>query len=172
MLLSNEDLEDWILRQSHVCVTALMRAISLQLILTERDRPSARLWRPAAGSILASPAIADWNPEPDYFFHWIRDSAIVMRTVVERLQDATSEDERSRWRGLFDDFVSFSLALSRLDGAEWLRRVDRPAVQPEARPICAARRRDPRARGGQSARRAALQSRRLARHFAVVAPAI
>ena len=77
---------------------------------------------PAAGSVLASPVIADWDPEPDYFFHWVRDSAIVMRTVVELMADAATDRARRRWRGHFEEFVRFSLALSGLDGAQFLSR--------------------------------------------------
>src|SRR3546814_6052014 len=72
---------------------------------------------PPAGSVLASPVFADWDPEPDYFFHWVRDSAIVMRSVAELMQDSASAAERRRWRWHFEDFVRFSLALCSLDGA-------------------------------------------------------
>ena len=67
--------------------------------------------------MLASPAIADWDPEPDYFFHWLRDSAIVMRNVAELMEDAENESERARWRRHFEDFVRFSLHLCALNGA-------------------------------------------------------
>jgi len=97
----------------------MTRAISATH-LSRRREAFAQVVVPAAGSVLASPAIADWNPEPDYFFHWVRDSAIVMRSVAELMEDAPSESERRRWRGLFEDFVRFSLALSRLDGAQFL----------------------------------------------------
>lgn len=75
---------------------------------------------PARGSVLASPVIADWNPEPDYFFHWIRDSAIVMRTVAELVEDANDADTRNHWIRHFDDFVRFSGRLLQLDGASCL----------------------------------------------------
>ena len=37
--------------------------------------------RPAPGSVLASPSVAFGQGEPDYFFHWVRDSAAVMDAV-------------------------------------------------------------------------------------------
>ena len=33
---------------------------------------------PKPGSVVASPVLAAYDPEPDYFFHWYRDSALVM----------------------------------------------------------------------------------------------
>jgi len=83
---------------------------------------------------LASPVIANWDPEPDYFFHWLRDSAIVMRTAAELMHDAPSDSERERWRRHFEDFARFSLALSDLNGAAFLNHSDyRQATRPEFR---------------------------------------
>ena len=45
-----------------------------------------------------------------------------MRTVAELMRDASSHDERARWRGHFEDFVAFSLALCELDGEEFVAR--------------------------------------------------
>src|SRR3546814_10848277 len=75
---------------------------------------------PAPGSVLATPGIADWDPEPDCFVHWVRDSAIVMRSVAALMQDAESEAQCHRWRRHFEDFVRFSLALCSLDGTAFL----------------------------------------------------
>jgi glucoamylase len=114
------ELAAWIERQSAVSVAAMARAISA-VELTRRREAFAQIVVPAAGSVLASTAIADWDPEPDYFFHWVRDSAIVMRTVAELAGDAATAAERERWCRHFEDFVRFSLALSSLDGAQFLR---------------------------------------------------
>jgi glucoamylase len=114
-------LEFWIERQSACSAAAIERAISATH-LTRRREAFAQIVVPAAGSVLASPAIADWDPDPDYFFHWVRDSAIVMRTVAELMEDAATEFERQRWRRHFQDFVHFSLALSNLDGVQFLSR--------------------------------------------------
>jgi glucoamylase len=112
-------LECWIERQSACSAAAIERAISATH-LTRRREAFAQIVVPAAGSVLASPAIADWDPDPDYFFHWVRDSAIVMRTVAELMEDATTDSERQRWRRHFEDFVRFSLALSTLEGTRLL----------------------------------------------------
>lgn len=72
--------------------------------------------RPAPGSVLASARIAAWDPEPDYFHHWVRDAAVVMRVVPDILEDAPPEEGRW-WRRAFADYVAFSLAISDPDGA-------------------------------------------------------
>ena len=118
--IDTPDLGTWIARQSASSATAMARAISA-VHLTRRREAFAQVAVPAPGSVLASPAIANWDPEPDYFFHWIRDSAIVMRTVAELMEDATTTAERERWRRYFEDFVRFSRALNSQDGAQFLR---------------------------------------------------
>src|SRR5262249_41747825 len=70
---------------------------------------------PVKGSIVASPALADWDPEPDYFFHWFRDSALVI-DALRLLFEAG--DLGPQAAGHFADFVRFSLALQKLDGRE------------------------------------------------------
>lgn len=77
---------------------------------------------PARGSVLASPVMASWDPEPDYFFHWLRDSAIVMDAVVILSRHAASAAERRHWNGHFEDFVRFSLSLSSIDGTNFTGR--------------------------------------------------
>jgi glucoamylase len=112
------ELSRWIEQQSRLSAGLMERAISA----THLQRVRAQFGQtivPARGSVLASPSLADWNPEPDYFFHWLRDSAIVMRAVVELAAHAPDEPERRRWIRHFEDFVSFSLRLARLDGRDF-----------------------------------------------------
>ena len=61
---------------------------------------------------MASPIPASYDPDPDYFFHWFRDSALVIDALA-LVRDAVPDSRR-----LFDDFVEFSLALSKLDGRQ------------------------------------------------------
>ncbi len=68
---------------------------------------------PVKGSIVASPVLADWDPEPDYFFHWFRDSAVVI-DAVRLLFEAGDLGPQALQH--FADFVGFSLALQSLDG--------------------------------------------------------
>lgn len=121
------ELGAWIADQARHSADALERAISATH-LVRRRAPFGQVVVPATGSVLASPEIADWDPEPDYFFHWMRDSAIVMRAVAGLMADAADAAERDRWRGHFEDFAHFSLALSRLDGAALLETSDHRAV--------------------------------------------
>ncbi len=85
--------------------------------------------RPAVGSVLASPAIA-FNPgEPDYFFHWIRDSSAVMEAV--RIL-ANAEKPSGEWTTRFKEFVRFSLGLRSVDGQRFLSKADfRAKTSPE-----------------------------------------
>lgn len=133
ILTDTANLNGWIARQAACSAAAMERAISV-LHLTRRREAFAQIVVPAAGSVLASPVIADWDPEPDYFFHWVRDSAIVMRTVAELMEDAPTDPERRRWRRHFEDFVRFSLALSSLNGAQFLEHSrHRQTTRPGAR---------------------------------------
>jgi glucoamylase len=86
-------LANWIAAQALRSADAMERAISATQLTRVRDN-FAQIVVPARGSVLASPAIADWNPEPDYFFHWVRDSAIVMSVVADLMADAADGRER------------------------------------------------------------------------------
>lgn len=107
-------LDAWIARQTGFSMAAMERAISATHLCRRRDR-FGQVIIPALGSVLASPVLADWDPQPDYFFHWIRDSALVMRTVADLMEDATSVTERERWQRHFENFVRFSLKLTKPD---------------------------------------------------------
>jgi glucoamylase len=115
------DFNSWLACMTQRSIAAMERAISATQLIRRREVFGQTIV-PAKGSVLASPVIADWDPEPDYFFHWLRDSALVMRTIADLTRDASSNDERARWRGHFEDFVNFSLALSKLNGAKFLAR--------------------------------------------------
>ncbi|KAI9227594.1 MAG: Six-hairpin glycosidase-like protein [Piptocephalis tieghemiana] len=66
----------------------------------------------AKGAIMASPSTS----HPDYFYHWIRDSAITMDTLATLLNDARSPMERQAWSSLLEDCVTFSTSLQRSTG--------------------------------------------------------
>ncbi len=133
----DSNFEKWIVAQAQRSATAMEQAISATHLIRRRDHFGHRII-PAPGSVLASPVIADWDPEPDYFFHWLRDSAIVMRSVAELMQDAPTQRERDRWRAHFDNFVRFSLALTRVDGtsddSNW-RQATAPDFRKFLRPV-------------------------------------
>src|SRR5437867_4385247 len=122
------DLGTWIAEQERRSVHAMRRAISATHLVRRREAFGSTIV-PAVGSVLASPSIGDWNPEPDYFFHWLRDAAAVMRAIVDLMQQEASDNAREQ----FDDIVRFSLALGDLDGAAILQCGYRDATRAEAR---------------------------------------
>lgn len=126
------NLDEWINSQAAHSANALVRAISATHLRRSREA-FGQIVVPARGSVLASPIIADWNPEPDYFFHWLRDSATAMRTVAELMESAADEDARRHWRTQFEDFVRFSLRLTELEGGAL---VERNSVRDSTREDC------------------------------------
>jgi glucoamylase len=120
-------LDEWIAAETQFAADAMLGAISATHLAIERPGFGQRVI-PRPGSVLASPVPAHYDPEPDYFFHWFRDSAIVM----DALRVALAAGYAGSSAGVrFGEFVQFSLALHSLDGRELLRRGDfRARVQP------------------------------------------
>jgi glucoamylase len=101
-------LEYWIAQQTRYSIAGLLRSISSDVVKAREGFGQVII--PKKGSVVASPVPASYDPDPDYFFHWYRDSAVVMdalRLVRDRVPGA---------RAHFDDFVRFSLDLMALDG--------------------------------------------------------
>jgi glucoamylase len=108
----SETLEQWLGREYVQAAAAMLRSISAVDVV--KQRPGfGQTMRPVAGSIVASPVLASWDPDPDYFFHWFRDSAIVI-DAVRLLYE--SEHLGAVALTHFADFVRFSLSLQVLDG--------------------------------------------------------
>jgi glucoamylase len=103
-------LEFWIARQRQHAIAGLLRSISAPVVKTRQG--FGQVIVPARGSVVASPVPASYDPDPDYFFHWLRDSALVMDALA-LVGDAVPQSRR-----LFEDFVDFSTELSRLDGRQ------------------------------------------------------
>ena len=67
------------------------------------------------GSICASPS----RSSPNYYYHWVRDGAIVMDSVVALVEKTQDDGERGAFFKLLYDYVDFSLhiqAVSNLSG--------------------------------------------------------
>jgi glucoamylase len=108
---------DWMARQYEISAALMLRAISPTHLVKER-RGFGQKIRPAPGSVLASTALGSWDPDPDYFFHWLRDSALVIDALRHVIAEGAFAGEGiSR----FKEFVAFSLSLNRLDGTDFLR---------------------------------------------------
>ncbi len=103
------DLEQWIAREWAHAARMMLKSISPVDIVKERTH-FGQVIAPRPGSVVASPVPAAYDPEPDYFFHWYRDSALVMDAL--RLLRADLPQAES----LFQDYVRFSLDLGNLDG--------------------------------------------------------
>jgi glucoamylase len=111
-------LDGWIDEEAHFAVGAMLRAVSATNLVKERPGFGQRVV-PRPGSVLASPIPAAYDPDPDYFFHWFRDSAI----IIDALRVAQAEGfEKQTTVERLREFVDFHQALRKLDGREFARR--------------------------------------------------
>ena len=120
-------LDDWIDQEARFAASAMLRAVSATNLIKERPGFGQRVV-PRPGSVLASPIPAAYDPDPDYFFHWFRDSAI----IIDALRVAQAEGfEKQTAVERFREFVDFSQSLRKLDGRELIRHTRfREEVQP------------------------------------------
>jgi glucoamylase len=127
--LHNPDasLNEWMDAQYRLSAAAMMQSVSAVHLTKERSGFGQAI-RPAKGSVLASPTIASYDPDPDYFFHWLRDSAAVIDAMAILIEDGICCAGALEHIG---DFVRFSLALGDLDGRAMLENgAVRPAPDP------------------------------------------
>ena len=122
-------LGEWIERQYRHAATAMLPSISAVSIV--KHRPGfGQTVTPKQGSIVASPVLAAYDPDPDYFFHWFRDSAVVIDAL--RLVLADGGITSAAALDYFRDFVQFSLSLLTLDGRSLVTSSAwRAGVQPD-----------------------------------------
>jgi glucoamylase len=112
-------------REYRHAAAAMLKSVSACNIVKERPGFGQTV-RPVAGSVVASPVLGSYDPDPDYFFHWFRDSAIVI-DAVRLLYEAGHSGTEALTH--FADFVRFSLSLQALDGRalhaspDWRERV-------------------------------------------------
>jgi len=119
--------DDWIDQEARFAAGAMLRAVSATNLIKERPGFGQRVV-PRRGSVLASPIPAAYDPDPDYFFHWFRDSAIIIDAL--RVAQAEGSEKQTAVERL-REFVDFDLALRKLDGRELVRRGRfREKVQP------------------------------------------
>jgi len=110
-------LEDWTRRQLEASLTLMLRSISATGLTRERPEFFQKI-TPRPGSVVASPE-TDPAAKPDYFFHWLRDSAVVVDALALAIERGWAD--RAHLRHL-RDFVQFSLEIGRLDGPALLAR--------------------------------------------------
>ena len=121
------ELDGWIAAQARFATAQMLEAISATHLVMERPGFGQRVI-PRPGSVLASPVPAHYDPDPDYFFHWFRDAAIVIDALrVALAAGYTDGSAVARFR----EFLQFSLSLHSLDGREFLAQGNfRAKVQP------------------------------------------
>ncbi|MFT4131078.1 glycoside hydrolase family 15 protein [Labrys sp. (in: a-proteobacteria)] len=108
------DLDRWIEQQYPIAVRNMQLAISATA--TVKERPGfGQTITPKRGSVVASPVPASYDPDPDYFFHWYRDSAVVI-DALRQIDPRWLDDDMAAAH--FCDFVDFSLSLNALRGAD------------------------------------------------------
>ncbi|MDE2263668.1 MAG: glucan 1,4-alpha-glucosidase [Gammaproteobacteria bacterium] len=105
-------LGEWIDRQYAHAARQMLRSISPVAIVKTRPGFDQTI-HPLPGAVVASPVPAAYDPDPDYFFHWYRDSAIIIDALRLLYAEGQVGEEAPR---LFGEFVRFSTALARLDG--------------------------------------------------------
>ncbi|SOD26224.1 glucoamylase [Variovorax sp. YR752] len=104
--------ESWLERQLSASASAMLPCISPVSIVKHRPGFGQTI-RPVAGAIIASPVLGNYDPDPDYFFHWFRDSAVVIDALRLLYVDRRIGDEALQH---LRDFTRFSLAVNGLDG--------------------------------------------------------
>jgi glucoamylase len=107
-----QPLERWIEAEYRHAGEAMLASISAIDILKTRPGFGQSI-RPRPGSVVASAVLAAYDPDPDYFFHWYRDSAIVMDALRVLYEDGTLGPQALQ---RFAEFVHFSRSLATLDG--------------------------------------------------------
>ncbi len=119
-----ESLDAWIDRQYRHAAQSMLRSVSPQGLIKTRPGFGTTV-RAKPGAIVASPVLGAYDPDPDYFFHWYRDSAVVIDALRQLFQEGLEPSAPMH----FADFVRFSLELRDLDGRklaaspEWRARV-------------------------------------------------
>jgi glucoamylase len=146
--LADSELTEWITSQSALSVQHLLRNVSpaspiertvasvhvapdrLELARREAERPGG-LIRFAGGSVIqrirprpgSVAAAAMGKPgEPDYSFHWVRDSALVMR-MLATLEAVSPATEAAIYEQRLTDFIRFSRLLQQSGSPEGLGEV-------------------------------------------------
>ncbi|HEX4049881.1 MAG TPA: glycoside hydrolase family 15 protein [Steroidobacteraceae bacterium] len=105
-------LSAWIEREYPIALAGMMQSISPVGIVKQRAG-FAQTIVPKRGAIVASPVLGAYDPDPDYFYHWFRDAAVIMDALRLAFFDGGAGTEAL---GHLSAFVQFSLSLRQLDG--------------------------------------------------------
>jgi len=121
-------LDQWAEAQARTSAEKMALAVSATSLVMHR-RGFGHTIRPVRGSVLAAIGSSLSEEEPDYFFHWLRDSAAIMDAALVLVRNGIDAEV---WRRRFAEFVAFSLDLRQIGGPRFLREVDfRTLTAPE-----------------------------------------
>jgi glucoamylase len=84
-----------------------------EMLVKSLPRLACNLSTGLPGSIVASPQTQD----PNYYFHWIRDSALVIQALSRLVPYVTDTSNEVRIRQLIGDFISLSTRLQHSPGS-------------------------------------------------------
>jgi glucoamylase len=130
MTASSLSLDQWADNQLRISALKMAECVSATSLRKERAAFGQTV-RPAKGSVLAATGSAASPSEPDYFFHWLRDSAVVMDAALALIRCGIDVEF---WRQHFVDFVRFSLGLYGISGRRFLQENDlESCTTPQAR---------------------------------------
>lgn len=110
----SETYPQWLEREYAYAAQAMQRSISPVDMVKTRPGFGQSIGA-VKGAIVASPVLGAYDPDPDYFFHWYRDSAVVIDALRLLFEDGSVGAEALAH---LRDFVAFNLALQKLDGRE------------------------------------------------------
>ena len=113
-------LEQWGRELVHGCAAKLAKSISATDLVMNRTGFGQTI-RPAPGSVLASPSVAFDPGEPDYFFHWLRDSAAIMNAACIL---AKAGERSADWAALIGEYIHFNMELRKIDGQRFVDTSD------------------------------------------------
>jgi glucoamylase len=118
-------LSAWLEREYPIALAGMMQSISPVGIVKHRPGFAQQIV-PKRGAVVASPVLGAYDPDPDYFYHWFRDAAVIMDALRLAFFEGSAGMEALDH---LSDFVQFSLSLWQLDGrtlitsAAWRDRV-------------------------------------------------
>jgi glucoamylase len=123
-------LDQWADAQARISSTKMANAISATSLV--KHRPAfLQTVRPVKGSVLGAIGSTESDSEPDYFFHWLRDSAAVINAGLMLIGEGIDAEI---WRQRYEDFIGFSRDLGRISGSRFLSEVDLSLItDPKAR---------------------------------------
>jgi glucoamylase len=109
-------LGDWAEAQARISAAKMAECVSATSIVKHRPGFGQTI-HPAKGSVIAAIGSAHSETEPDYFFHWLRDSAAIMDAALVLVRRGIDAEA---WKQRFAEFARFSLDLRRISGDRFL----------------------------------------------------